>query len=567
MVTNMDQINRMTDYLEILNKLIENWENEVVEFKEANNDYKMSDIGKYFSAISNEANLKGLQCGWLVFGVRNKDRVIVGTDYRNTQGLEKLKHEITNNTTGGISFVEIYECYPEVDGENQRVILFQIPAAVAGIPTGWNNHYYGRNGESLVALSMPEIERIRGQEKKDWSKQIVEGATIDHLDKVAIALARDKYKEKMKQRPHIIEEVDSMTDEDFLTKIKLIIDGRVTNAAMLLLGNEDYDYLFNKVPEASWRLYDSKDDVKDYEIFKIPYITLSDRIFAKIRNLTYRYMPNQLTLFPTETMQYDTWLLRELMNNCIAHSDYTIGGRIYLNEREDELTFTNPGTFLPGSIENALRKNYNSPFYRNQLLAETMVKFNMIDTQSMGIRKVYKIQQEKFFPLPDYDLSVSQQVGVTVYGKVLDENYTKVLFENQDFDLETVFLIDRVQKHQPISKDALKYLRKLGVVEGKASNLYVSAKIAASIDEKGQYVKNRAFDDEAYEMWIISYLKSYKKGKKSDFIDLLSDKLSDSLSEKQKEYKVRNLLTKMKKKGLITTDSSNKVLANWILVE
>ena len=567
MVTNMDQINRMTDYLEILNKLIENWENEVVEFKEANNDYRMSDIGKYFSAISNEANLKGLQCGWLVFGVRNKDRKIVGTDYRETKGLDRLKQEISDNTTGGITFVEIYEVYPEVDGEKKRVIMFQIPAAATGIPTGWKNHFYGRNGESLGALSMDEQDRIRGQEKKDWSKQFVVDASIEDLDKDAIALAREKYKEKMKQRPHIIEEVDSMTDEEFLTKIKLLVNGRVTNAAMLLLGNEDKDYLFGTVPEAAWRLYDSKDDVKDYEIFKIPYITLSDRIFAKIRNLTYRYMPNQLTLFPTETMQYDVWLLRELMNNCIAHSDYTIGGRIYLHEREDELLFTNPGTFLPGSIEIALQKNYNSPFYRNQLLAETMVKFNMIDTQSMGIRKVFRIQQEKFFPLPDYDLSVSQQVGVTVYGKVLDENYTKVLFENQDFDLETVFLIDRVQKHQPISKEALKYLRKLGVVEGKASNLYVSAKVAESIDEKGQYVKNKAFDDEAYEMWIISYLKSYKKGKKSDFIDLLSDKLSDSLSEKQKEYKVRNLLTKMKKKGLITTDSSNKVLANWILVE
>ncbi len=550
----------------ILSKLIENWENEIVEFKEANNDYKQDKIGQYFSAISNEANLKGVQCGWLVFGVRNKDRKIIGTDYRETKGLDRLKQEISDNTTGGITFVEIYEVYPEVDGQKMRVIMFQIPAAATGIPTGWKNHFYGRNGESLSALSMNEQDRIREQEKKDWSKQIVEGVTIEHLDKEAIALAREKYKEKMK-RPHIIEEVDEMTDEEFLTKIKLIINGQVTNAAMLLLGNEDYDVYFGAVPEASWRLYDSKDDVKDYEIFKIPYITLSDRIFAKIRNLTYRYMPNQMTLFPTETMQYDTWLLRELLNNCIAHSDYTIGGRIYLNEREDELTFTNPGTFLPGSIEVALRKNYNSPFYRNQLLAETMVKFNMIDTQSMGIRKVYKIQQEKYFPMPDYDFSVFQQVGVTVYGKVIDENYTKVLFENPDFDLETVFLIDRVQKHKSISKDAIKYLRKLGVVEGKASNLYVSAKVAESIDEKGRYVKNKAFDNEAYEKWIISYLKTYKKGKKADFIDLLSDKLSDSLSEKQKEYKVRNLLTKMKKKGIITTDSPNKVLANWILVE
>ena len=565
MIQNMSRINRMTDSIEILKKLIENWENEVVEFKEANNEYNKNKIGQYFSAISNEANLKGLQCGWLVFGVRNKDRVIVGTDYRDAKGLEKLKQEVSDNITGGLSFVEIYECYPEIDGETKRVILFQIPAAATGIPTGWNNHYYGRNGESLVALSIIELDMIRGQEKKDWSKQIVEGATIDHLDKDAIALARDKYKEKMKQRPHIIEEVDSMTDEDFLTKIKLIIDGRVTNAAMLLLGNEDYDFLFDKVPEASWRLYDSKDDVKDYEIFKVPYITLSDRIFAKIRNLTYRYMPNQLTLFPTETMQYDTWLLRELLNNCIAHSDYTIGGRIYLNEREDELTFTNPGTFLPGSIEVALRKNYNSPFYRNQLLAETMVKFNMIDTQSMGIRKVYKIQQEKYFPLPDYDLSVSQQVGVTVYGKVLDENYTKVLFENQDFDLETVFLIDQVQKHRQISKDDLKKLRKLGVIEGKVPNIYVSARVAESIDKKAQYVKNKAFDDEYYRMLILQYLSQFGKASKKEIRALVKDKLPDVLDDKQKENKLRNLLYDMSKKGLIVRDSDNFKNSKWQL--
>ena len=231
--------------------------------------------------------------------------------------------------------------------------MFQIPAAATAIPTGWNDHYYGRNGESLVALSIEEQDRIRGQEKKDWSKQIIPDATIEHLDKSAIAIARQKYKEKM-NRPHITEEVDNMTDEEFLTKTKLLLNGKITNAAMLLLGNEDFDYLFNVTPEASWRLYDSNNDVKDYEIFKIPFITISDRIFAKIRNLTYRYMPNQLTLFPTETKQYDMWLLRELMNNCIAHSDYTLGGRIYLNEFEDNIVLTNPGTFLPGTIEAAL---------------------------------------------------------------------------------------------------------------------------------------------------------------------------------------------------------------------
>ena len=278
-----DKKDENVDFYTTLERLIENWENEVVEFKEANDDYDRDRIGKYFSAISNEANLKGLQFGWLVFGVRNKDKKIIGTDYRDSKGLDTLKQEIANNTTGGISFVEIYEIYPIVDEQKKRVILFQIPAAAVGIPTGWKDHYYGRNGESLGALSIEELDRIRGQEKKDWSKQIIPEADITHLDKEAILLARTKYKEKM-NRPHISEEVDKMTDEEFLTKLKLVINGHITNAAMLLLGNEDYDYLFSSVPEASWRLYDSKDDVKDYEIFKIPFITLSDRIFNKIRN-------------------------------------------------------------------------------------------------------------------------------------------------------------------------------------------------------------------------------------------------------------------------------------------
>lgn len=287
--------------------------------------------------------------------------------------------------------------------------------------------------------------------------------------------------------------------------------------------------------------------------------------FEKIRNLTYRYMPNQLTLFPTETKQYDMWILRELMNNCIAHSDYTIGGRIYLNEFEDSIILTNPGTFLPGKIEPILEPSYNPPFYRNQLLAQTMVNFNMIDTQTTGIRRAFRIQKERYFPLPDYDLSRARQVKVTIYGKILDENYTHMLFENPDFDLKTVYLADCVQKHKPINKEEVRYLRKLNVIEGKMPNIYISARIAEYVDEKAQCVKNKGFEEEAYRKRIISYLETYKLGKKQDFIQLLKDKLPDTLDENQKESKVRNLLKKMKKEGIITTDSDNKRLANWVL--
>lgn len=553
-----------SDMLSVLYDLIDNWENEVVEFKEAGKDYDKDKIGQYFSAISNEANLKGFQHGWLVFGVRNKTREIVGSEYRNTKGLDTLKQEISIGTTGGISFIDIIELFPIVRGEKKRVIMFQIPAATTAIPTGWHDHFYGRNGESLGALSVEKLDRIRGQEKKDWSKQFIEGATINCLNANALKMAREKFKEKM-NRSHITQEVNQMTDEEFLTKLKLMQNGKLTNAAMLLLGDEDYDYLFASAPEASWRLYNSKGDIQDYEIFKIPFITLSDRIFGKMRNLTYRYMPNQLTLFPMETKQYDLWLLRELMNNCIAHSEYTIGGRIYLNEFEDHIVLTNPGTFLPGSVEPILKASYNPPFYRNQLLAETMVKFNMIDTQTMGIRRVFRIQQEKYFPLPDYDLTVQRQVGVVVYGKVLDENYTQVLFKNPNLDLMSVYLMDRIQKHEVVSKEAVKYLRKLGVIEGKMPNIYISASFASSTEEKAQYVKNKGFDDEAYKKWILNYLETYKAGKKKDFLVLLNDKLPDTMDDKQKVFKVQNLLQALRKEELIELDSDNFRTANWIL--
>ena len=548
-----------------LNKLIDNWENEIVEFKEANNDFDKDKIGRYFSAISNEANLKNLQYGWLVFGVRDKDKVIVGSNYRiKGNGLEKLKEEIAKNTTGGISFIDIFEVFVNCDNKNKRVIMMKIPAAVAGIPTGWNDHYYGRNGDSLGALSLNEMEKIRGQENLDWSKKIVEHATIDHLDKSAILLARENFKEKM-GKSYINKEVDEMSDYEFLEKMKLIQNGKITNAAMVLLGNEDYDYLFDYAPEASWRLYGSDNEIKDYEIFKIPFITLSDRIFSKIRNLTYRYMPNELTLFPLETKQYDIWLLRELMNNCIAHSDYTKHGRIYLNEKEDEITFKNPGSFLPGSIEVALNINYNPPFYRNQLLAEAMVRFNMIDTQSMGIRRVYKIQKEKFFPLPDYDLSQSNVVSVTVFGKILDDNYTKLLFNNQNYDIQTVYLIDRVQKHRKIASKDKKYLRKLGVIEGERNNIYLSFDLSKKLNNKTEYIKNRAFENSYYEKLIIEYLTKFESATIKELRNLLYSKLSDNLNDNQKDNKIRTLLRNLHKQDKIVVLNPRSKKAVWKL--
>lgn len=209
---------------------------------------------------------------------------------------------------------------------------------------------------------------------------------------------------------------------------------------------------------------------------------------------------------------------------------------IELNEFEDRIILTNPGSFLPGKIEPILNPGYNPPFYRNQLLAETMVKLNMIDSQSTGIRRVFRIQKDRYFPLPDYDL-------------------------------ETVFLIDCVQKGIKIDKSAVKYLRKLKVIEGKVPNIFLSATISETIGEKDQYVKNKAFDDQYYKDLIVKYLEQYGSAKKKDIRILLWDKLPEFMEDKQKEDKLRNLLSSMRRKGIITTNSKNQQISSWILVD
>ncbi len=532
------------EYYEILENLMERWEYEIVEFKEAKGGYDTDKIGRYFSAISNEANLRQQQYGWLIFGVgeQDKEKQVVGTSFKKGDKslLERFKYEISRDTANGMTFYDIIEIFPTVNGKEYRVLMFKIPAAATGIPTDWKTNYYERAGESLVPLKQYKIDTIRSQERRDWSKQILEQAGIEHLDKDAIALAREKYKEKMNQE-HISKEVDAMTDEQFLTKIKLMINGKITHAEMLLLGNSDY------------------------AIFKIPFINVVDKVFAKVRNLTYRYMPNQMTLFPMETEQYDSWLMRELLNNCIAHTNYQLGGRIYVNEFEDRLKFTNPGDFIPQKIENVLEASYSPPFYRNQLLAESIAAFHMIDTATLGIRRAYNIQKAKYFPMPDYNVSSGTQVEVTIYGKTLNDSYMHILYDHQDLDLQTVFLLDRIQKGLSVEKEDVDRLRSQKLVEGRMTSLYLSASAAKSIDESTAYIKNKGFDDKYYKDLIVEYLKQYGKAKKKDIRELLWDKLPNVLSDVQKENKIHNLLASLKRQEIISRDSENQQQSNWVL--
>ena len=545
---------------EKISQMIESFESEVIEFKEARTNYSFNDIGKYFSALSNEANLRGLQEAWLVFGVSD-DKQYVGTEFRKQGNLQSLKKEIVNGTNERLTFLEIYE----LTVERCRVIAFQIPPAIRGIPTTWQGAAYAREHESICPLPMNKVDLIRNQIGMDWSKEIVEEATIEDLDEDAIKKARQLFSKRQSDRKKAQEVLRNLSDIEVLNKAGITIKGKITRTALLLLGKSEAKYFFDGfIPRITWTLYNADNSVKAYEHFDIPMLLAVDKVYSKIRNEKYRYIAGQQTLFPDEVDQYEPELIKEIINNCIAHQDYRLRGKINVEEFEDRLVFINEGAFIPESIEQALEPGYKPPYYRNVFLCNAMVNLYMIDTNSMGIPMMYQIQRDKCFPLPTYDLNTITRVKVTVYGKILDKTYTQLLRSDAELNMRTVFLLDQVQKQETISKENFKELKKQGLVEGRYPNIFISFKVADIVGQKAAYVRNKGLDDDICKQLIIKALESMGEASKQELMEVLEKALPEVLSNEQKSKKVSNLLQAMKKGGIISVTGTNRY-ARWYL--
>ena len=538
----------MEEIKNIFLSLIENNENEYVEYKEAKNNFDFNELGKYFSALSNGANLVNKQYAWLVFGVEDKTHKLVDTNYRRNGNLNGLKKDITQSTNDNMTFLDIYDF--EINGK--RVVMFKIPAAI-GIPTTWKGIAYDRNNESLVPLNETKRNIILSTVNIDWTRQIVEGLTVSDLDKDAILKAREQFKKKNENKS-IAGEIDKMDDISFLNKAKVLLNGKVTRAAWLLLGKEDTNtYVENYIPTITWKLQEGT-NIIDYEHFTIPFIITMEKASEKIRNLRYRYMPSQTTLFPNEVDKYDINILRELLNNAIAHQDYRKGGRVNILEFKDKVMIINEGSFIPKTVDTLIiNEGYVPPYYRNPFLAQAMVNLNMIDTAGMGIRRSFEKLRERFFPMPDYDLSEENRVKVTIYGKILDEQYSKLLLENTDLTLTEVMLLDRVQKNIVITKEQSDLLRKNKLTEGRYPNIYVSKSISEIVDDKISYINNSGFDDKYYKDLVLKYIDDFGSITKADLDKLLMSKLPNSLDDVQKKRKIKYLVNEhlQKKENII----------------
>lgn len=546
--------------LDLLDHLLASWESEVVEFKQACGDYSTNDIGKYFSALANEANLRGAAEGWLVFGVNDKSRRVVGTDYRpEVPHLQSLKMQIAADTQPSITFRDIHV----LNHGDGRVLMFQIPAAPRGIPIAWKGHYYARAGESLTSLGLDKQDDIRRQTlAQDWTAQTVPGATLDDLDEAAVRRARESFAKKYANRFRA-GEVEGWSLATFLDRARVTQNGQITRAALLLLGKAESAYRLSPHPaQLTWKLEGPE---RAYEHFGPPFLLSTTRLYQRIRNIQLRLLP-QDELLPIEVSKYDQKIVLEALHNCIAHQDYSRNGRVVVTEAQDRLVFDNEGSFFEGQPDEYIQGDKTPRRYRNPALAQAMAELNMIDTMGYGIHSIYAGQARRYFPLPDYDVSNADAVRLTIYGGVVDPAYSRLLIQKTDLPLMDVLALDRVQKKLPIPDEAASRLRRSGLIEGRKPNFHVSAAVAEATASKIDYIRTRAQDDAFYAKLLTDYLERFGQANRAEVNKLLMDKLSDALDAKQKYIKISGLLTRLRRQGVIVNTGSDTASC-WQLAE
>ena len=167
--------------------------------------------------------------------------------------------------------------------------------------------------------------------------------------------------------------------------------------------------------------------------------------------------------------------------------------------------------------------------------------------------------------MPGYDLTQSQRVAVRIEGRILDERYARLLMRRTDLDLETIILLDRVQKQQLITQAEHRRLRAARLVEGRFPHPVVAAEIAAATGQKARHIRDKGFDNQYYRDLIIQIIREHQPVAREDIDRLLLDKLPEVLNEEQKCRKIHNLLMDLAHKRKLIVNEGSRRRSQWVL--
>ena len=372
----------------------------------------------YVTALCNEEG------GYLVVGMSdNYPHEVIGTK-QNLNSIGELEARIY--TDSGIR-PKVYELY-----ENQkRVLVIEVPSRPAGKIFKFEDVALMRVGEELKPMSDAVYLKIIQEQEPDFSQLICEGLTVSDLDSRAISVLKEKYSIKQNNP-----QFKTLQDEQVLSDLELSKNGKLTNAALILLARKEI--IKEKLPQASvmleYRNFENQIPFDNRIPFIEPFFLLIDELWKTI-NLRNGSFPIQEGSYIFNVPYFNEEVIRESVNNAITHRDYRKTSEIVIKQFPQRLDIINAGGFPVGvTLENLLRIP-STP--RNRLLADVLQKTGIVERSGQGVDKIYYNTLSEGKAEPDYTKSDNFQVNLKL----------SAIIEDRAFAL----FIDSIQKKLPIN--------------------------------------------------------------------------------------------------------------------
>lgn len=395
---------------EQLDKLLSHEESEWLEFKE--NNTNPEDIGEYISALSNSACLHDKESAYLVYGVKDNSKVLVGTSFfpeKETKGNMPLSAWLARNLSPRIDFrIE------ELDYNGLHIVCFVIPAADQG-PV----RFYGKEFIRLGSCKQ-NLKDYPEKERKIWDKINAHSFECGiakknlNVEEIPLFLHYDSYFQLTKQpMPGNIDAIaEKLIQEELL--VKTGANFSITNLGAILFAKDLNDFPSLSRKAARVILYKGKDRT----------ITLKEQVgqrgyatgFVGLNNfidlLSLNREEDLTTPIRTTSHTFPPIALRELLANALIHQDFYISGAGPMVEIfSNRIEISNPGA----PIIDVLRFIDHPPRSRNERLANLMRRCCICEERGSGVDKVIKAIEDSNLPAPDF-IAGDDFVKVVLFG-------------------------------------------------------------------------------------------------------------------------------------------------------
>lgn len=472
-------------------------EGERLEFKSARNNFHFEKLVDYCVALANEGG------GIILLGATDeRPREIVGTSAfaepgRTEAGLyQRLHHRVP---------VE------EVHYDGRRLLIVHVPTRLPGTAWEHNGRYLRRAGDDLVPIQGAELQAMFAEGGPDYSASPCDASLAD-LSPQAVSEFRQRWARKA-SNPRIAERNDSQ----LLADAELSVDGRLTIAALVLLGS--HDALGRYLPQTEivfeYRSSEAAGPAQDRIDLREGFLLCHDLLWQRI-NLRNDRQSYQEDLFRYEIPTFDEVAVREALLNAVAHRDYRLGGSIFVRQYARRLEVVSPGGFPPGITPDNILDQQNP---RNRRLAEALARCGLIERSGQGLNLMVESAIRQSKPLPNFTGSAAHEVRLTLPGTVQDPAFIKFLRrigdeQLQRFSAHDFLVLDTLRRDEALSPALMARvpaLIELGVVEkygrGRGVRYILSRGLYAALGRRGTYTRERGLDHETNKELLLKHIR------------------------------------------------------------